>query len=92
MRAGQFSIFGASEEKDDDGFPGLGLIKQWLKSVALGARDGGSFLVGREKFGGTYFFGDLIVHRACTGNAERQLSVPSSVYRVPGISSQLNAL
>jgi hypothetical protein len=35
-RAGQFSIFGASEEKSGGGFPELGLMKKWLKVKALG--------------------------------------------------------
>jgi len=38
MGAGQSNIFGAIEEKGGEGFSRILTVKNWMKSVALGAR------------------------------------------------------
>lgn len=75
MGRGQFSIFGAIEEKTCHGFAtNLTDEEPRVREVANGP-DRESFCahgVGGRKFGGV---GLRIVHRACTGNAERQFLV-----------------
>jgi hypothetical protein len=72
MGAGQFSIFGAIEEKDGRGFSRIGtdemreekrVLLHWMAVISCAMRAlGNSGGVGRRN-----------VHRVCTGNAERRV-------------------
>jgi hypothetical protein len=87
MGGGQFSIFGAIEEKIGHGFSPIGRFTANARDESFLRWMGGSFRVegmARRKSGRV---GSRIVHRVCTGNAERQFSVLSSQFSV--LSSQL---
>jgi hypothetical protein len=81
---GQFSIFGAVEENGCRGFYGSTGIKNFFRNVAVSRLEGlSSVCAGArgESFGRV---GQRIVHRGCTGNAERQWSVGSGRFTVAG--------
>src|ERR1035437_11072832 len=81
MGGGQFSIFGAIEEKIGHEFSPIGRFTANARDESFLRWMGGGFRVegmARRKSGRE---GRRIVHRACTGNAERQLSVLSSQLR-----------
>src|ERR1700693_1221975 len=71
MGAGQFSIFGAIEEKSGRGFPELEHLKNGLATCRffVGWRQFRIHEAAREKSGRG---GSRIVHSVCTGNAERR--------------------
>ena len=79
---GQFSIFGAVEEMFAADFRGLARSRispaKWLQA-ALRAAFGLQESVRRKD----WRMRRLIVHRGCTGNAERQWSVVSGQWSVP---------
>src|ERR1700685_2485199 len=67
---GQFSIFGAIEEKEVCGFVGRMRVKKNLSERGQGAWSK-RFWSERAESGKKFLVnGDLVVHRACTGNAE----------------------
>src|ERR1700756_5092322 len=74
--AGQFSIFGAIEEKSADGFLGSGTDEPKLRTLRSTARSR-SFLFRGSMRGKSGRVSSRNVHRACTGNAERQWAVGS---------------
>ena len=70
--AGQFSIFGAIEENSSHGFSRINTDKTTARGHVVLPLDGGCFYldgVSQRKSGRV---GSRNVHRACTGNAERQ--------------------
>jgi hypothetical protein len=66
---GQFSIFGAIEEKEVCGFLVGMRVKKNLNERGEGAWSE-QFWSGAAGAGIFFKSGDLVVHRACTGNAE----------------------
>jgi hypothetical protein len=89
MQCGQFSIFGAIEEK----------LRRRFSRIFGGSRElfehpcdasGRAFPLARCEWTELFAAEGRIVHRACTGNAERQFSVLSSQFSV--LSSQFSVL
>jgi hypothetical protein len=69
---GQFSIFGAVEENPRNGFSRIEGIKELGEDIWLGRVESGGSIGwhGWRKISGGV--GGRIVHRRCTGNAERE--------------------
>src|ERR1700686_1748015 len=70
--AGQFSIFGAIEEKSGHGFSRINTDKTTTQGRVVLPLDGGRFCVEGVSPGKSGRVGSRNVHRTCTGNAERQ--------------------
>ena len=76
--AGQFSIFGAIEEKSGHGFSRINTDKTTTQGRVVLPLDGGRFCFEEVSRGKSGRVGSRNVHRDCTGNAERQWSVASA--------------
>jgi hypothetical protein len=75
MVAGQFSIFGAVEEKDRHGFSRIGRHEETDQGLVVGPLNGGRSCASGDESGKSGRVSSRIVHRVCTGNAESQLPV-----------------
>ena len=73
--AGQFSIFGAIEEKTCHGFSRIATDQGTGEERRVEPLDGGSFPKEAEARGKSGRVGSRNIHRGRTGNAERQYSV-----------------
>src|ERR1700686_1951001 len=80
--AGQFSIFGAIEEKSGHGFSRINTDKTTTQGRVVLPLDGGRFCVDGVSQGKSGRVGSRNVHRTCTGIAERQWPVGSGQWPV----------
>jgi len=78
MAAGQFSIFGAIEEKEWARISRINTDEAMAEERSLDATDDGGFDLTRAVLQKSDRVGRRNIHRGRTGNAERQYSVLSS--------------